>query len=178
MPLPRFLDVEASSLDSSSYPIEVAWSDANGIIESHLINPYAVESWTNWDFSAQQIHGISRKQCRENGVHPKFLCDRLSQSIRPGEIIYADGIPFDAWWIDSLYEAGSTLGYAQFRILHSDSVLLPLLTQAEANEPKRWRLYERLKLEARRKVGARHRACADVKYLIALWQLCIGQTAR
>jgi len=88
---PRFLDIEASSLSMDSYPIEVAWSDNYGTIESHLINPYSVEYWTDWDYNAQQIHGISRKQCREEGISPEKLCHRMKNSIARGEV----GVRFD-----------------------------------------------------------------------------------
>jgi len=67
--MPRFLDIEASSLNDASYPIEIAWSDEKGNIESHLINPYAIEEWTDWDFYAEhKIHGLSRFMCRELGA--------------------------------------------------------------------------------------------------------------
>jgi hypothetical protein len=171
--MPRFLDVEASSLSMDSYPIEIAWSNASGVIESHLINPYVVEEWVDWDFNAQQIHGISRKQCREEGVHPSWLCNRMDQVIKPGEILYADGGAFDENWVDVLYGEGSLLGYAQFRIVHSDTVMLPLLMKIERDEKKRWQLYETLKLEARGIVKERHRASVDVQYLIELWKLCM-----
>jgi hypothetical protein len=172
--MPRFLDVEASSLSMDSYPIEIAWSDPSGGIECHLINPYAVEEWTDWDYNAQQIHGLSRKQCREEGVHPRWLCNRMDQVIKPGEIIYADGGAFDENWVEVLYGEGSTLGYAQFTIVHSDAVMLPLLMALERDDKKRWQLYERLKLKARKIAGGRHRATVDVQYLIELWKLCIS----
>jgi len=174
--IPRFLDVEASSLSMDSYPIEVAWSDKQGKIESHLINPYSVEYWTDWDFNAQQIHGISRKQCREKGVHPRFLCGRMSKSIEPGETIYADGGPFDEGWVDVLFGEGSDLGYAKFKIIHSDTVMLPLLQKIESDNRKCWQLYEQLKLEARKMVDGRHRATVDVQYLIELYRLCVSVT--
>jgi hypothetical protein len=172
MTLPRFLDIEASSFDSESYPIEIAWSDVDGNIESHLINPYCVEHWNDWDYAAQNIHGISRKQCREEGVHPRWLCERLNQSIKPGNVIYADGLPFDEWWTDALYAAGSTLGFAQFRILPTDSILLPLLAETEPEIKKRLSLFDSLKQEVRQKIGKRHRAALDVQYLIELYRVC------
>jgi hypothetical protein len=174
--MPRFLDIEASSLSMDSYPIEIAWSDPSGAIESHLINPYAVDEWIDWDYNAQQIHGISRKQCREQGVHPSYLCSRMNQVITQGEILYADGGAFDENWIDVLYSAGSSLGHAQFRVVHSDAVMLPLLMKIEHDEKKRWQLYETLKLEARAIVKERHRASVDVQYLIELWKLCINMS--
>jgi len=174
--LPIFLDVEASSLNMDSYPIEIAWSDNNGSIESHLINPYSVEYWTDWDYNAQQIHGISRKQLREEGISPQKLCHRMKNSIARGEIIYADGGHFDKNWIDALFQEGTQLGYAKFDIVHSDAVMLPLLQKIESDNRKCWQLYEQLKLEARRIVKDRHRARVDVQYLIELYKLCVSMT--
>jgi len=173
--IPRFLDVEANSLSDTSYPIEIAWSDEQGNIESQLINPYAIEEWTDWDFYAQhEIHGISRAMCREEGVHPEEMCALMSQSINPGELIYADGGRFDVNWVDVLYGAGSRLGYAQFVVTHSDTVMLPLLMQVETDNKKRWQLYEELKVEARNIVKEQHRAKVDVQYLLELWKLCLS----
>jgi hypothetical protein len=177
MRIPRFLDVEASSFHKHSYPIEIAWSDPDGAIETHLINPDGINDWTDWDFHAEQIHGISRKLCRESGVHPKSLCRRMSQSIAPGELIYADGGQIDQDWIDVLFGAGSALGFSQFKVIHSDSIMLPLLS-SESDSGKSWRLYEKLKQDARHKVGSRHRAGSDVQYLLELWQLCIRQAGK
>jgi len=173
---PRFLDVEASSLSMDSYPIEVAWSDNYGTIESHLINPYLVGHWTDWDYNAQQIHCISRKLCREEGISPEKLCKRMKNSISRGEVIYADGGSFDRNWIDVLFQEGTQLGYAKFDIVHSDAVMLPLLQKIEKDEKKCWQLYEQLKLEARKIVKDRHRATVDVQYLIELYRLCISVT--
>ena len=174
---PRFLDVEASSLSMDSYPIEVAWSDNYGSIESHLINPYCVDYWTDWDYNAQQSHGISRKECREKGDSPQKLCNRMKNSISRGETIYADGGGFDRNWIDVLFQEGTQLGYAKFDIVHSDAVMLPLLQKIETDEKKVWQLYEQLKLEARKIVGgSRHRTRVDVQYLIELYRLCVSIT--
>jgi len=173
--MPRFLDIEASSLSNTSYPIEIAWSDEKGDIESHLINPYAIEEWTDWNFYAEhKIHGLSRFMCRELGIHPEKMCDLMSRSIKAGEPVYADGGEFDENWIDVLYGAGSTLGYAQFIMIHSDTVMLPLLEQVEPDEDKRLKLYEALKIKARKVVKGQHRAKVDVQYLIELWKLCFN----
>ncbi len=169
---PRFLDVEASSLSSKSYPIEVAWSDSTGDIHSYLINPYAIQEWTDWDYEAQQLHGLSRKECREHGVHPSWLCHKLDQSIAYTETVYADGGPIDQDWIDVLFQAGSPRGVSAFRVSHSDVIILPLLTSVESNSKRCWQLYDQLKQEARQKVPRQHRAADDVQYLLELFQLC------
>ena len=172
MNYPRFLDVEASSLNINSYPIEVAWSSTDGTIECYLINPQCVDAWSDWDYNAQQLHGISREACIEQGLSPKYLCELMSKSILPGERIFADGGGIDEYWIDELYWAGSALGYAQFQISHSNAVTSDLLTAIESDNAKRLNLFETLKLEARKRVGGRHRAAVDVQYLIELYKLC------
>ncbi|WP_374088026.1 hypothetical protein [Methylomicrobium lacus] len=175
-PMPRFLDIEASSLSMDSYPIEVGWSDPEGNIESHLINPYAIEAWTDWDYNAQQVHGLSREQCRQEGIHPEWLCQRMSESVPAGEILYADGGGFDESWIDVLFSVSSAFDHPPFRVVHTDAVMLPLLMKVEPDEKKRWQLYENLILQARATVGGRHRAGIDVRYLIELWRLCLNQS--
>jgi hypothetical protein len=172
-PLPRFLDVEASSFAASSYPIEIGWSDNNGNINSYLINPGHVRAWTDWDFHAQLLHGISREQCMLNGFNPEFVCRQLSQSIRPGEIIYADAGKFDQYWIDALYFVGSSIGYSQFRVLHSAELMLPMLIPFDSDIKKRWRILEKLRFLARKKIGRRHRVTADVQSLILTYKFCL-----
>lgn len=173
-PLPRFVDVEASSLASTSYPIEIAWSDNRGKIENYLINPHCIPYWTDWDFQAQSLHGISHEQCVLNGSQPEFVCRRLSQSIKPGEIIYADGSNFDQAWVDELFLACTgTMGFSQFKIVHSDTLLLPLIAKLEPDSSKCRELYDKLKIIARNRIGGkRHRAMVDVRYLIELYKIC------
>lgn len=175
--LPRFLDIEASSLGPDSYPIEIAWSNAFGGIECHLINPSTIEVWTDWDFYAQhEIHGISRTMCEASGLHPQAICTLMNQSIKTGEKIYADGGRFDENWLDVLYGAGSERGFANFKIVHSDVVMLPLLLKVEPNNKKCWHLYSELKAQARHIVKEQHRAVVDVQYLIELWRLCYSMS--
>ena len=170
--MPRFLDVEASSLSNQSYPIEIAWSDCYCNIESYLINPGFVAQWTDWDYRAEHIHGISRKKCTEEGVEPGFICDRMNNSITDGEYVYADGGCFDEHWVNVVFSEGSTHGSPKFKIIHSDVVMLPHLEKIENNGTKRRNLYDSLKTEARKIVGGQHRAEIDVRYLIELYKLC------
>jgi len=173
-PMPRFLDIEASSLSMDSYPIEIAWSDPEGNIEGHLIDPCAIEEWTDWDYNAQQIHGLSREQCREEGVQPEWLCKRMNEAIPPGGILYADGGGFDASWIEALYSAGPLFDPPHFRVEHSDTLMLTLLQKVEPDARKCWQLFDALRMKARESVDGRHRAGVDVRYLIELWRLCLA----
>lgn len=149
-----------------------------GHIHNYLINPYTVHEWIDWDYEAQQLHGISRQQCRERGVHPSWLCDKLDQSIEYTETVYADGGPIDQDWIDVLFQAGSPRGVSAFKVVHSDVIMLPLLSQVETDPKQCGQLYDQLKHEARRKAPGQHRAAYDVQYLIELFLLCRNYAAR
>ncbi|WKJ88599.1 hypothetical protein QZJ86_11235 [Methylomonas montana] len=170
---PCFLDIEASSWHTNSFPIEIAWSTPQGLIECYLINPDSILEWKNWDFSAQSIHGISLDHCQENGIHPGFVCKQLSRSFPPGSVVYADGGPFDQYWIDQLYAVCTKHGFSRFLVRHSDDVILPLLTNVDIS--KRQEYFDNLKNIARQKARGRHRARVDVEYLIELYKLCKAQ---
>ena len=73
-----FIDFEASGLSDKSYPIEVAWSIYGGPIESYLISPAGIESWTDWDPVSEKVHGISRSDLLANGLAPPLICHRLT----------------------------------------------------------------------------------------------------
>lgn len=103
MTLPQFLDFEASSLGVDSYPTEVAWSMEDGSIESHLINPFCVEEWTDWSQKAQALTGISREMLREQGRDPAWICGRMNE-VLAGRMLYCDGLPYDRFWLSALYE--------------------------------------------------------------------------
>jgi len=50
---PKFIDFEASGLSDESYPIEVAWNNVDGTVESYLINTDCVTDWIYWDPNAE-----------------------------------------------------------------------------------------------------------------------------
>lgn len=56
--LPTFIDFEASSLRDTSFPIEVAWNNGTEI-ESYIIRP--AFDWSDWDYNAEGLHGLSRE---------------------------------------------------------------------------------------------------------------------
>ncbi len=61
---PRIIDFEASGLGPMSYPIEIAWSQRDGSIEEHLINPDTAprsEDWTGRNWNSCAIHGLARE---------------------------------------------------------------------------------------------------------------------
>ncbi len=101
MKYPIFIDLEASGLHPDSYPIEVAWNNRKGEIESHLIIP--ADDWVHWDFNAQQMHGISRSMLFDEGKPISWIAARMSE-LFGREKVYSDASSFDAAWVDMLYE--------------------------------------------------------------------------
>ncbi|RME33609.1 MAG: hypothetical protein D6786_07205 [Gammaproteobacteria bacterium] len=166
MQLPCFIDFEASSLGIDSYPTEVAWSTPDGVIESHLINPYHVEEWTDWDPAAQAITGISRRLLREQGRPPEWVCRRMNEALA-GLTLYSDAVQFDGFWLGSLFEQ-SRCGPPAFRL--GDLFLMVLRTTGLPRQ----RVVHCLEA-GRVEVGKAHRAAWDVQAHLAGWRLAAGR---
>ena len=99
-----FIDFEASSLNPSSYPIEVAWSLEDGSIESHMINPYAIETWMDWDPASQAVHGLSRNILSNEGKHPKWVAQRMN-TVLADKVLLTNAYDWDWDWCDTLFKA-------------------------------------------------------------------------
>jgi len=172
MGFPLFLDFEASSLGPNSYPIEVAWSDADGKVESHLINPYYFEDWNDWSFSAQHnAHGLSRKQLRKEGSPPPEVANRMN-AVLDGQLLYCDGLPHDSIWLKVLFSHCDLM--PAFGLVPSDTLFQKILPdeyfrRGQGNDSIKLEL---LKVRARASAPKpAHWAANDVQYLIELYKL-------
>lgn len=96
-----FLDFEASSLDSNSYPIEIAWVDENGQGESYLINPHW--SWKGWSILSESIHHITLDQLRREGM-PADDVARRAQTVLSNSRIISDQPAFEQVWLQILLD--------------------------------------------------------------------------
>lgn len=94
-----FLDIEASSLNSGSFPIEIAWVDAAGQGESYLIIPQA--DWTDWSTASQNLHGISRDQLCREGRPASVVANRVWEVLH-NAVICSDNPAFDYHWLSML----------------------------------------------------------------------------
>ena len=148
----------------NSYPIEVAWSDADGRIESWLIDPSRIPAWTDWDDRVEEeLHGLSRAALRLLGRSPSWIAQRLNETCA-GQALYCDGGPFDGYWLYRLFQAAG---------------VRPAFALEDAGD-----LFERhlapqsltaLAQKARSLVGLRHRAVPDVQYQQVLWRLILKE---
>lgn len=168
---PIFLDCEASSLSDSSYPIEIAWSDGEGNIESYLINPYLYpRDYCDWDPSAQSVHHLSRNFLYENGKPPEYVAEKINSALK-GKIIYTDAPDFDGFWVDRLFNAVRLENSLKFENIEA---LLRELLPIEywvINPSNGYRNINEIYELAREKCGLpQHRAENDVAYLIELYK--------
>lgn len=127
MPSPTLatLDFEASSLDETSYPIEVAFvlGTAAGVASrfSTLIKPR--RHWKGakaWSEASQAIHGIARSDL-EHGMDAHAVCEVLNTALA-GLSVVVDGGSFDAFWMERLYD-GRTCSFALDHLSDVDALL-------------------------------------------------------
>lgn len=97
-----FLDFEASSLSKDSYPVEVGWVLEDGTGEAHLIRP--APDWTDWDDTAEAMHGLSRSRLQREGVPHEVVCARLIELFE-GNVVHASAPSWDGHWLSMLLRA-------------------------------------------------------------------------
>lgn len=167
--LPAFLDFEASSLSSNSYPIEVAWSLADASIESYLISPAGIETWTDWSTLSEKVHGIPRDELLAQGKSPEWICNRMNQQLI-GQIVYTDNPDYDGMWLAQMFSVVRS-SRLKFRLGLVDELLFDRVYPNPASRDAAMDKIRRMKEEARSRVGGQHRARLDVQYLIELYRI-------
>lgn len=161
-----FLDIEASSLGSASYPIEVAWGDSLAVIESHLISPAGIPSWHDWSMAAERLHGIAREQLLAEGKTPRWVAERLNRELA-GREVHSDNPDYDRHWLEELFRKAGGLKPG-FTVRHVDDLLIRLICPEGADRANALLRLRELKQLARSTVMGRHRAGHDVAYLLML----------
>ncbi len=111
-----FLDFEASSLGKKGVPIEVAWVFEDGRSEAYLIRP--ADEWTDWDMSAQSVHGIARETLIHEGTPHEQVAARMVE-VLAGHDLLASAPSWDGKWLSALLRA-SGLSRHLLRLRDSD----------------------------------------------------------
>lgn len=171
-PFPRFLDFEASSLASGSYPIEVAWSGPDGAIESHLISPANIARWTDWSVEAEQLHGIRREQLLTEGKPPSWILRRMNEAL-DGATVYTDAPDYDGQWLTDLFSCSFTIA-PRFTLADADDMLIGAMAQQFPNRQDALSALTAIKATVRQRSPERHRAALDVAYLVEIWRQMKG----
>lgn len=171
---PYFIDFEASSLSLYSYPIEVAWSDGAGTLESYLICPDGIADWTDWNKNAARVHGITRRELSRDGRDPQWVCRRLAE-VLTGRTVYSDNPDYDALWLARLFEA-CRRPCPPLDLCHIDTLLTATYCPRPEERVSGLRDLVRIKQTARARAQGVHRAAWDVQYLVSLWRMVRSRT--
>jgi hypothetical protein len=148
---PTVLDIEASGLGRSSYPIEVGYVLPDGHAYCTLVQPE--QDWTHWDDSAAALHRITRELLHERGLSAREVATRLNTQLA-GQTVYSDGWANDFTWLNVLFEAAGMS--PRFKLDN----LRRLLSEEEAAQ---WHV---VKAQIARERGTqRHRASSDARLL-------------
>ena len=103
MPI-AFLDFEASSLGSGSFPIEVGWAVDGGEAETHLIQP--APGWTGWSAAAERLHGIPQARLLAEGEPHGDVARRVAEALGGTDMVVASDNPaFEQFWLERLMAA-------------------------------------------------------------------------
>lgn len=102
------LDVEASGLGHSSYPVEVAYASSSGREESYFIKPtsYWLEHG-EWDENAERLHGLSHQQLLQQGDNIVSVALQLNKYLC-GKLVMCHDLTFDGFWLTQLFKAANT----------------------------------------------------------------------
>ncbi|MEK8034148.1 hypothetical protein AACH06_25260 [Ideonella sp. DXS29W] len=149
--LPCVIDIEASGFGRGSYPIEIGFVLPDGQARCTLVRPDA--SWTHWDASAQQLHGLTRELLLRHGRPVHEVAALLNETLR-GCPVYCDNWAHDFAWLARLFDQADTTPAFQLRHLRE------LLDDAQA---ERW---DAACAQARAGLKIdRHRASNDARVL-------------
>ncbi|MCP5213346.1 MAG: hypothetical protein H6998_20705 [Hahellaceae bacterium] len=161
---PILLDIEASSLSDNSYPIEIAWTLPCGEIVSYLINPKTVSAWQDWSVSAEKLHGITRHMLESSGEKPEAIIKKILETPNH-KVMYSDNPEWDQFWLSRLFAAARQPLDIECRHLYT-------LFSAEVLDSKVDGIPVMSTIEkfARNNTLSRHRAKADVRYLLNIYQ--------
>lgn len=94
------IDVEASGLDSRSYPIEVGVVLGDGRTYEALIKPQ--HDWRHWSKEAEYLHGLSRDDLARDGKPAAEVCRELNKFCA-GQTVYSDCWVIDTPWLTKLF---------------------------------------------------------------------------
>lgn len=176
--LPRIMDFEASGLGAQGYPIQVAWSAADGAVdECWLIAPSAAYGWAldeGWDAAAERVHGIAFASLHEHGKEARWIAARMNDQLA-GQTVYVDGGACDLLWCRQLFAAADMA--MQFAVGDYWEHLLDAVPPSRTRQPG-WQYA--LQDAAWRRVrathgGRRHQADTDVRYLVELYRIALGR---
>jgi hypothetical protein len=167
-----FVDFEASSLRKNGFPVEVGWVFEDGRSEGFLIRP--APDWSDWDASAEAIHGLSRERLEREGTPHDAVARHMVEALS-GHDLYASAPSWDGKWLSLLLRAAG-LPRHSLRLRDTEAaqaeaaaaLLDPLLTPGEAAGLVA-EIVAEVRAEAER-TPPRHRAMDDAAEELRRWR--------
>jgi hypothetical protein len=160
------LDIEASGLHPTSFPIEIAWTGWAITTKSFLIKPDASWAIEDWDEAAEDLHHISLADILRDGVDAKTIINALL-SDAAGKTIISDGVSFDQNWLNMLFDASE----------QSQTIKLQDSTAWLASMIKHLNLDASQVIDTLRScdddLPIAHRAAGDVERLFGIFNTCL-----
>ena len=107
-----FIDLEASSLGSATFPTEVGWAliHENGSVESGscLIRPPAKwKMYENaWNPASERLTGITKSMLDRDGVSPREALKRFLDAVGDRDLV-TDEPSYDCHWLEMLADAAA-----------------------------------------------------------------------
>ena len=129
-----FLDVEASSLEDNSYPVEVGVSDDALRTKGWLVRPVAGWGSSGWSDSSETVHGIAREDLDLHGMPPADVAEALNRELS-GRMVFSDAPDFDSFWLDRLFEAAGVP--RRFQVLPEADALATYLRKEPGFDPNK-----------------------------------------
>lgn len=119
-----FIDVEASGLHATSFPLEIGWALGDLSSSSFLIRPHQTWSMDDWSHESAKVHGISAADCRRHGLQVETAA-RLLNAEWSGKVVLSDAPRYDSHWLLRLFDAaGVDPGFLPLH--NSDSLALTI----------------------------------------------------
>lgn len=171
-----FVDFEASSLESGSYPIEIGWVNTKGHGESYLIIPQW--NWHGWSAKAEAIHKISYATLLREGKPAEFVARRALSVLSDAHYLISDNPEFEDYWMTMLLAVigAKPLKFDQFSSMIGFEIsrMLTLDQTPPHTADVLWKEGEKIAAAASQgaqmALQTRHRALADAERLWRIWK--------
>lgn len=115
-----FIDLEASGLSETSFPLEIGWTKDGISIKDYYIKPDPEWERSSWSKVAQGLHGIHLADVEYAGSDAKFIAKEINSDLN-GSLVLSDSISHDLKWVNMLFKSANI--ERKFKILSVERFL-------------------------------------------------------
>lgn len=166
-----FVDLEASGLHPTAYPIEVGWASLDLKPQSFLINPHLTWPPDDWSYESERIHRITQADLDIKGLSVNDAVARLNEAWA-GKILFSDAPELDGRWLAMLYRAAGSSPKFPFPLMNGWELIRSALR--ERHIPTDLATMEEYEKAVDARFPRPHRAGPDALHLAALYRAAKG----